>query len=424
MRQYNLNWLNYGDLSWKRSLKQELAACGITDFGVAYMAPKADYYVFRAENIPNAAANILKQEFLSCGAEVAVHGQVVVGKAPESSVIMMGTARQYAKICEKLKKQQFGLPQLAEDLKTAIHNINIEHWEVPFGMHRGYDGCLKLGGKTLVMGIINLTPDSFSDGGSYADPDHAVDRVLAMLDGGAEIIDIGGESTRPGYQPVSAEEEIRRVCTVIEKLRVLTDVPISIDTYKAEVAAAALAAGADIINDVYGLQKDPQMAAVAAEYGCPVIAMHNQENTVYGDKLAYASNLQISGSMIGDMLAYFRRSEELALAAGCGREQLIWDIGFGFGKTPEQNMEALLRQAAFKVLGRPLLLGTSRKSTLGLILDKPPQERLMGTVATNVAGIMSGAQIIRVHDVEEVYEAAKIADCIHWPELVPEFIKE
>ena len=167
-KQYNLNWLNYGDRAWRRTLTTELAAVGVSDFGVAYMNPKADFYVFRAEAISNPAANILKQEFLSSGAEVAVHHQVVVGGAKESAVIMMGTKAQYGEICQKLKRQQFGLPQLAADLHAAIDNINIESWDLPFGRHRSYEGNLHLGAKTLIMGILNLTPDSFSDGGSYA----------------------------------------------------------------------------------------------------------------------------------------------------------------------------------------------------------------------------------------------------------------
>ena len=165
------------------------------------------------------------------------------------------------------------------------------------------------------------------------------------------------------------------------------------------------------------------MAKVGAKYKCPIIAMHNQADTVYGDKCDYAADLQIQGSMTGDMLAYFRRSESIALAAGCGRDQLIFDIGFGFGKNPQQNLAALAALPAFKILGRPLLLGSSRKSTLGLILDKPPTERLLGTVATNVAGVLSGAQIIRVHDVAELTEAIKVTDCIRQPEFVRQYQK-
>jgi dihydropteroate synthase len=254
------------------------------------------------------------------------------------------------------------------------------------------------------MGILNVTPDSFSDGGLHADVQTAVLHALTMKAEGAEIIDVGGESTRPGHHPVVEEEELERVIPVIRAIRAaLPSVIISIDTYKANVAAAALAAGADMINDVWGMQRERNMAAVAAKYGAPVIVMHNQEEPVYHD-------------LIHDLVAFFRRSIRMAVEAGLPPERIIIDPGFGFGKTPVQNLELLRRMSELKLLGRPILLGTSRKSTIGKVLgDLPPQERVEGTAATVAIGIQNGAEIVRVHDVQAMKRVAQMTDAIVRP---------
>ncbi len=257
-----------------------------------------------------------------------------------------------------------------------------------------------LGRRTLVMGILNATPDSFSDGGRFADLDRALTQAERMIAEGADIVDVGGESTRPGHEPVSAEDEQRRVLPVIAELAKTCPVPISIDTYKAATAARALAAGATIVNDVWGLTRDPDIARVAAEHRAPVIVMHNRE----------VADPAID--TIADQLAFFRRSIDLALAAGVAEADVVIDPGIGFGKTFEQNLETLARLSELAVLGRPILLGTSRKRMIGAILDLPPDERLFGTLATNVAGILAGAAIIRVHDVRPHVEAARVTDAI------------
>jgi dihydropteroate synthase len=269
-------------------------------------------------------------------------------------------------------------------------------WSIPCG-----ERVLHLGERTLIMGILNVTPDSFSDGGLHADLQSAVLHALKMRGEGAEIIDIGGESTRPGHTPVSEEEELRRVIPVVRAVReALPNVLISIDTYKPNVAAAALEAGADIINDIWGLQRDRAMAQVAARYGAPVVVMHNQTEPVYHD-------------LIHDLIAFFRRSIRIAVEAGLPPEKIIIDPGFGFGKTPLQNLELLRRMAELKVLGRPILLGTSRKSTIGKVLGGlPPRERIEGTAATVAIGIQNGAEIIRVHDVQAMKRVAQMTDAI------------
>ncbi len=265
---------------------------------------------------------------------------------------------------------------------------------------RGHE--LKIGERTYIMGILNVTPDSFSDGGDHNDVQAAVEHALQMIGEGADVIDVGGESTRPGFAEVRAEEELKRVIPVIKALVEHPDinVPISIDTYKAEVARAALEAGAHMVNDVWGLQREPEIAKVAAVYNAPVIAMHNQSGTDY--------DIDIVMSMI----AFFENSIRIAKAAGLPDTHIFLDPGIGFGKTAEQNIEVMGRLTELHCLGYPILLGTSRKSMIGKILDLPPKERVEGTVATNVIGVVQGMEIIRVHDVLEHVRAIKVTDAI------------
>nr|WP_225877799.1 dihydropteroate synthase [Alkalibacter mobilis] len=250
------------------------------------------------------------------------------------------------------------------------------------------------------MGILNVTPDSFSDGGDFSRIDAAVDHAKKMMDQGADFIDVGGESTRPGYTVISVEEEIARVVPVIERLRKETDALISIDTYKSKVAEAAIESGAHVINDIWGLQRDPEMIQVAAKYQVPVIVMHNQDGTEY------------EGEIIHSMKKFFENSIKIALENGLRKENLILDPGIGFGKTSEQNIEIMSQLGFIRELGCPVLLGTSRKSMIGKILDVPPKERTDGTVSTTVLGIVQGMDIVRVHDVKENSHAARVADAI------------
>lgn len=261
---------------------------------------------------------------------------------------------------------------------------------------------LEIGSRTFIMGILNVTPDSFSDGGDHNDTDAAVAHALEMIAQGADIIDIGGESTRPGFEELSADEELKRVIPVIKALvaHPEVNVPLSIDTYKAQVAEAALEAGVHMVNDVWGLQREPEIAKVAARYGAPVIAMHNQKGTHYDQDILL------------DMIAFFENSIAIAKEAGLPDTHIFLDPGIGFGKTPEQNIEVMGRLTELHCLGYAILLGTSRKSMIGKILDLPPKERVEGTVATNVIGVMQGMEIIRVHDVLEHVRAIKVTDAI------------
>ncbi|MBH0239638.1 dihydropteroate synthase [Methylobrevis albus] len=263
--------------------------------------------------------------------------------------------------------------------------------------------CLPhLGLKTLVMGILNVTPDSFSDGGRFAAVESALSHAANLIAEGADILDIGGESTRPGATPVPVDEEIRRVEPVILALAKQTDVPISIDTYKAQTADVALKAGAKIVNDVWGLQRDPDMAKVVADHGVPVIVMHNR------------TTIDADIDIIEDMKAFFGRSIELALKAGVPERHIILDPGVGFGKTFPQHLAAIGRLPEIRMMGFPILMGTSRKSLLGILADHKlePKDRIHGTIASNVAAIMLGADIIRVHDVRAHIEAARVVEAI------------
>lgn len=261
---------------------------------------------------------------------------------------------------------------------------------------------LEIGKKTHVMGILNVTPDSFSDGGDHNEVEQAVAFALQMIAEGADIIDIGGESTRPGSAEVTAADELNRVIPVIKALAAHPDinVPISIDTYKAEVARQALEAGAHIVNDVWGLQREPEIAKVAAAYGAPVIAMHNQVGTEYSEDIMTA------------MIGFFEKTKEIAEAAGIPKAHLILDPGIGFGKTYEHNVSVMNRLTELHLLGYPILLGTSRKSMIGKILDLPPKERVEGTIATNVLGIAQGVEMIRVHDIQAHVRAVRVTDAI------------
>jgi len=265
-------------------------------------------------------------------------------------------------------------------------------------------GTFEWGSRTYVMGILNITPDSFSGDGLLAGPGSVVDRAVAqarrMVSDGAEVLDIGGESTRPGHVVVDVEEQIARVAPVVAAVRsALPDVPISVDTTKAGVAAVALDAGADIVNDVWGVDGEAPMLELAAGRRTPVVLMHNRAEPVYRD-------------LIAEVLDDLRRAIDRAIRAGIGEASIIVDPGFGFGKTAAHNLLVLRELDRLRELGRPILVGTSRKSTLGKVLDLPADERLEATLATTALAIAAGADIIRVHDVRENVRAARMTDAI------------
>src|ERR1700691_1102182 len=271
---------------------------------------------------------------------------------------------------------------------------------------------LILGKRTLILGVLNITPDSFSDGGRYLDSEAAIARALQLEREGADIIDIGGESTRPGATEIAAEEELRRILPVIQVLRGKLRIPMSVDTRRAEVAKAALAAGAEILNDVSGLRLDPRLGEVVRRARAPLILMHMRGTPRTMQKGPFARDV------IGDVLSGLRDAVARAKRAGLAKSQLLLDPGIGFGKTHEQNFEVLARLPEFARLGCPIVIGTSRKAFLGKALagtdgtSAPPGERLLGTAATVTASILGGAHIVRVHDVAEMVRVARVADSI------------
>jgi dihydropteroate synthase len=272
---------------------------------------------------------------------------------------------------------------------------------------------LRWGRRTYVMGILNVTPDSFA-GDGLPETEAAVARGLAMVHDGADLLDVGGESTRPGATPVGPEEEQRRAVPVVARLAAEAGVPISIDTYRASTAEAALRAGATLVNDVWGLRHDPEMARVVAAHGAAVVVMHNRTTpplvspTVGGH---YAAG-DYGDDLIGEVLRWLADSLVLARAAGVAREQIIVDPGIGFGKGLRQNLAVLRRLGEFRALGRPLLLGASRKSFIGRVLGTPVEDRLEGTAAVVALAIAAGADIVRVHDVRAMARVARMADAI------------
>jgi dihydropteroate synthase len=276
--------------------------------------------------------------------------------------------------------------------------------------------ALILGERTLIMGVLNITPDSFSDGGKFFSVRKAINHAVAMECEGADVLDIGAESTRPGSRSILAEEELRRLLPVLGALRRLIRIPISIDTQKAEVAAATLEAGAEMISDISGLKHDARIADVAAKHGAPLILMHmhGEPRTMQADPFAR--------DVVKDVTRGLRASLAKAQKAGVANSQIILDPGIGFGKSYSQNYELLQKLPRFAKLGYPLLVGTSRKGFLGATLARdgkpaPPEERIWGTAATVTASILNGAHIVRVHDVAEMVQVARVADCLAHPHL-------
>ena len=249
------------------------------------------------------------------------------------------------------------------------------------------------------MGIINVTPDSFSGDGLGTDLPAILEQAHRFEAEGADLLDLGAESTRPGHEPVSAKQELKRLIPALEAIAPKVNLPISVDTHKSPVALRALQAGAGIINDIWGLKADPLLAQVAADTGAPLVLMHNQKTRTYRD-------------LLPDIFASLRGSVELARQAGVSKQNIILDPGIGFGKTPDHNLEVLRRLSEFRDLGYPLLVGTSRKSTIGLVLDLPVEQRLEGTAATVALAIAGGADIVRVHDVKEMVRVSRMTDAV------------
>ncbi len=381
-------------LKTREAIRREMARINVDRGGIGVMEPKSRFFTIKVTGLPLKAGLLLKQEMLSRGAEAALPREAIALTPERVDVILAGTVKHYRELAKKLKAQPFGLSALGEKILRVIANTDKERTELVMGRFR-----LPLGQRTLVMGVLNVTPDSFSDGGRFARLDEAFRQAERMVREGADIIDVGGESTRPGYQPVSSEEELARVLPVIEKIKSELEIPVSIDSHKAAVVKEALQAGADMVNDIWGLKADPDMAAVVASFHVPVCLMHNRKKAVYQE-------------LLGDIVSDLEESLALARGAGIEEEKMIIDPGIGFAKNVEENLEVLHRLEELHTLGLPVLLGTSRKSLIGKTLELPMEERLEGTAATVAVGIMKGVDLIRVHDVKEMKRVAVMIDAV------------
>jgi len=320
-------------------------------------------------------------------------------------VLLIGSQAQFRGVLVSLRRQP--MKGLVDQIEQALELFEGE-FAVPEAGNERIRGLFEaMRRRTAIMGILNVTPDSFSDGGEFIAADAAVAHALRMIEDGADVIDVGGESTRPGAEPVSLGQELERVIPVIAGIRAGTDALISVDTYKVEVARSAIEAGADIVNDISGLTGDPGMAALVAEKRIPAIIMHIKGTP---------RDMQIEpqyDDLMGEICAFLDRQLRAATEAGIAREMLIVDPGFGFGKTPEHNLEIVRRLRELKCLGRPILLGPSRKSTIGKILGGLlPHERIEGTGAMIALAIANGANMVRVHDVKAMVRVAKVADAV------------
>lgn len=386
-----------------REIKRLLQEISVDPYGVEVMVPKGVYFLIRLNALSNMCANILKQEMLSLGADAAVARGALTGKVKSSDCLLMGSYAQLTRLCDKLKPQPFGLGALGKELANSLKNYQKDQFTLSLGKYK-----LKLWQRSHIMGIINLTPDSFSGDGFYGStqPIDILGVAARLEKSGADILDVGGESSRPGARPVSVKEELRRVIPAIKKITRKINIPVSIDTVKPEVARQALDNGATMVNDITGLS-DPRMAKVAARYKAAVVIMHMK-----GKPGTMQKNPRYA-SLIDEIIVYLKKAILRAFDAGVASDKIVIDPGIGFGKTAEHNLHILNRLNDFKILGKPLLIGPSRKAFIGKLLDVPPQDRIFGTVASCCAAVKRGAHIVRVHDVASVKQALRVIDSIH-----------
>lgn len=381
----------------KAEARRFLQEIGVDGGAYAYLLPKAVYRCIKLKEIPCRSANIIKQEMLSKGGEAAVKRDALSLEG-NTDVLLMGSLKHYRLLLEKLRLQPFGLKKLAAEIQSILDGME----GPPRKLVLNNGQSLEMGLRTLIMGILNVTPDSFSDGGKFILKEKAVERALQMREEGADIIDIGGASSRPGSQIATQEEEIERVLPVVEELAG-QDLIISVDTFRAEVARLCLEAGAHIINDIGRLQLDSGLLPVIVAAQAPVVLMDNRmqfdRDKPYND-------------LISDIVNDLQESISQAVNAGLDESRIIIDPGIGFGKTPAQNRLLIKRLEEFKSLGKPILVGASRKRFIGQTLGLEVNDRLEGSLGVAAMSIMNGADIIRVHDVRESKRVAQICNAV------------
>lgn len=391
--------------STRDEIEKIMRDIGVDPCGIRIMLPKAQTFLIRLNALNNICANILKQEMLSIGAEAAITRGALTGNIKKADILLIGSLAQFKLLSQKIKPQPFGLRKFSEELDKNIKNYVKDNFILSL---RG--SSLNLDHQTRIMGIINLTPDSFSGDGLYNSKlgsclNLALIKAKNMVSEGADIIDLGGQSTRPGAKNISAKVELARTLPVVKLLAKKINKPISIDTTRPLVAQACLDSGAQIINDVSGL-RDKRMIKVAARYKAAVVIMHMRGVPLNMQKtIAYHS-------LIDDIALYLKNAIDRAQAGGIKPDKIIVDPGIGFGKKPEHNLEIIKRLAEFRILGKPILIGTSRKSFIGKVLNADVDNRSIGTLATCVIAAQNGASIIRVHDVKEANQALRMTDAV------------
>ncbi|PKN36745.1 MAG: dihydropteroate synthase [Deltaproteobacteria bacterium HGW-Deltaproteobacteria-2] len=394
-----MNIIKIKDLEEATSVFKKI---GVDPYGIDAMVSKTININILLESQPCKVANIIKQEMLSVGGDAAVARGSVSCSVPASDILIMGTIKQILAMIIKIEKQPFGLNSIAANIRELLKNISQKEYIL-----KTFRREIQLGKKTLIMGILNVTPDSFSDGGLFYSQQRAIERGLQMVDEGADIIDIGGESSRPGAASVSTTAELKRVLPVIDSLVKQIKIPISIDTKKAQVARQAVGAGAEIVNDISALHADKKMTKTIKDTGAAVILMHMRGNPQNMQK----GNL-VYNNLMAEVADYLKKSSEKALNGGIDKDCLVIDPGIGFGKTPDDNYKIVKNLSQLKVLGMPIMVGTSRKSFIGKVTGGEPSERMEGTAATVAAAIMNGCHIIRVHDVAVMKKVAAVTDAI------------
>lgn len=391
------------DIKNRQEGLSEFKKIGSTIEGCRIMVEKIFPIAIKIKGLKPEAVNILKQEMLARGGDVVASWDMLTSGKPAGDVIVEGHYKGIKGLIKKIKIQPFGLRDLSGELEAFLSGYKKRQNGFKYTIAGNKFDTFS---TPLVMGILNITPDSFFDGGKYFKKDKAEERIGRMIEAGASIIDVGGMSSRPGSKPVSAEEESERIIPVIEYLSKNHDVMISVDTYRSEVASGAISAGAHIINDISAFTMDKDMAKAAASSGATVVLMHMQgtpedmqDDPRYDD-------------VIDDIYEYLESRAAAAIEAGIPAEKIIIDPGIGFGKTVEHNLTILNRIAEFTYMGYPVLVGASRKSFIGKLLDLEADERLEGSLAAAVWAAVNGASILRVHDVKETVRAVNIADSI------------
>lgn len=380
----------------KQEAEAFLLDMGVSHAGARLMAEKCFSENILVRDATCAEANILKQEMLILGGDAAIHKDVITGKTERSDVLLIGNRKQIRKLAPSLNEQCFALPQIGSGLEKLIGGTE----------KRCFEFCgdkLEFSDGLKIMGILNVTPDSFSDGGMYFDPDKAYNHALKIQEDGADILDIGGESSRPGSDPVSVDEELTRVMTVLEKCNGKITRPISIDTTKPEVAKKALECGVKIVNDISGFS-NPEMIDVAASYNAGIIIMHMQ-----GEPKTM-QNAPCYQDVVEDILSVLEERASFAVKKGIRESSIMIDPGIGFGKSTEDNLKILRRIKDFKTLGFPVLIGASRKSFIGNALGLPVTERLPADIAVTTYCALQATDMVRVHD---VHESVIARDMVH-----------